>query len=107
MDIRSARRLKIFQRVLVFSAVFLEACSSALWMHYYDTRPRLMDIRVGRTVPLNTHGIVVYLTNSEHFRLQTLMIIGGACFLVAILIEIVKTRGGFLRPNSGSMTPYK
>jgi hypothetical protein len=69
-------------------------------MHYYNTRPRVMDARTGRTIPLNTHGIVVYLTNSENRNLQILPIVGGGLFLLAILIEIVKTRGGFLQPSS-------
>ncbi len=66
-----------------------------------------MDAGIGRTIPLNTHGIVVYLTKSEWGFLEILMITGGAFFLLAILIEIVKTRDRFLRRNSGSITPYK
>jgi hypothetical protein len=88
--------IKILQRILVCSAVV----NGILWMHYYDTRPRSADMSVGRTIPLNTHGIVVYLTNSEHFRLQALMGASGGCFLLAILIETVKTRGQFLVRSS-------
>ncbi len=99
MDSRSERWVKIFQRILVYSALVLEVSGSALWMHYYDTRPKVLDASQGRIIPLNTHGIVVYLTNSEHLRLQTLMITGVACFVLAILIEIVRTRGQFLRPR--------
>jgi hypothetical protein len=74
-------------------------------MHYYNTRPRLMDATSGRTIPVNTHGIVVYLTDSENRNLQILPTVGGGLFLLAILIEIVKTRGGFLQPSS-KQTPF-
>jgi hypothetical protein len=92
--------IKALQRILVCSAVVLGVCNGILWMHYYDTRPRAVDMSVGRTIPLNTHGIVVYLTDSEHFRLQALMGASGGCFLLAILIETVKTRGKFLVRSS-------
>lgn len=76
-------------------------------MHYYDTRPRVMDTSIGRTIPLNTHGIVVWLTSSEHHWLLVLMVTGGAFFLLAILIEVMKTGGKFLRPNPRPPSFYK
>ena len=92
--------LKAVQRVLVFSAVVLGVSSGILWMHYYDTRPHTPDANVGRTIALNTHGISVYVNQSEDSRLQTLMVASAGCFLLAIVIEVIKTRGKFLTSNS-------
>ena len=97
MTLPPARLLKIFQVILVYSAVALGISEGLLWMRYYDTRPHLPDVVSGRTVALNTHGIAVYVTNTEYFRLKALMVATGACFITAIVIEIVKTRGRFLQ----------
>lgn len=99
MDVSRKRLLKIFQVILVYAAVTLGASEGILWMHYYDTRPRSPDAKSGRTIPLNTHGIAVYITRGEHFRLKALMLATGACFITAVVIEIIKTRGGFLQPR--------
>lgn len=101
----SSNLIRVFQRILVYSAVFLGVCNALLWVRYYDTRPRVMDTAAGRTIPLNTHGIVVYLTSSEHRRLDILMIASGGCFLIAILTEVIRTRGQFLSQAPGS-TPF-
>ncbi|PYU12887.1 MAG: hypothetical protein DMG37_12005 [Acidobacteria bacterium] len=99
MDASRKRLLKIFQVILVYAAVTLGASEGILWMHYYDTRPRSPDPIAGRTIALNTHGIAVYVTSGEHFRLRALMLATGTCFITAVLIEIIKTRGGFLQPK--------
>src|SRR5215472_2051263 len=44
----------------------------ALWNDFVSTRPRSMDVSVGRVIPLASHGVVVYLTKEEGQRLSLL-----------------------------------
>ena len=44
----------------------------SLWDHYVRTRPREMQIALGRVIPLHSHGVVVYLTEDERRRLSFL-----------------------------------
>ena len=54
-----------------------------LWYQYVHTRPRFAQPDQGRVYAINNHGLIVYLTKDEQFRLDLLMwttIIFALCF---------------------------
>jgi hypothetical protein len=87
--------------VLVALAIVFAGANTWLWVHYYDTRPRTMDVRAGRTIGLNFHGVVVYLTQQEQDWITLLTALSIGSFVSAIIIQIIRTRGKFLEPGGG------
>jgi len=69
----------------------------SLWEHYVVTRPRARQVEAGRTIPLVSHGVVVYLTQNEKRRLTLLTYVGNGIGLVFVLFSIWKQ---FLRQGS-------
>jgi hypothetical protein len=61
-----------------------------LWDHYVSTKPREVHADQGRTVPLSSHGIVVYVTESERSKLTLLHYTGMALAAVFLTIYFVK-----------------
>lgn len=54
-------------------AMFVSGFSHVyLWLQYAHTRPRFVQPDHGRVYALNTHGLIVYLTKDEQFRLDLL-----------------------------------
>ncbi len=62
----------------------------SLRMHYAGTRPNTFDVTVGRTIPLNTHGTVVFLTRDEKERLDALGFTMGLSLLSSVLIYVFR-----------------
>ena len=62
-----------------------------LWFQYVHTRPRFVQPEQGRVYALNNHGLIVYLTKDEQFRLDLLMwteITFGLCFFWIIAFRL-------------------
>ena len=68
----------------------------SLWEHYVVTRPRVRQVEAGRTIPLASHGVVVYLTQDERQKLTVLNYAGDGMGLIFITFSIWKQ---FLRPR--------
>jgi hypothetical protein len=68
----------------------LAISSTFLWMHYAYTRPTTRNSRAGRIYALNTHGWIVYLNGREQTLLYLLMTVGGALFVSAVVIDLVR-----------------
>jgi hypothetical protein len=66
------KSLPVLMKILGTTVFLLMLCSAYLQFHYSDTRPILEEKEVGRTYPLNVHGRIVYLTQTEKFRLNAL-----------------------------------
>lgn len=49
---------------------------------YKATLPRVPSVSVGRTIPHNVHGTVVYLTEEESKRLEYLRWLGFGSFAI-------------------------
>lgn len=62
----------------------------SLWDYYVSTRPREIEVGQGRTIPLSSHGIVVYLTHSEAEKLKILNHTGYVLAGTFLLIYFVK-----------------
>ena len=77
---------------IVGIAMVILACTLySLWYHYAYTRPRVPQPDQGRIYALNTHGLTVYLTQEEEFRLSLLQgaaIISGACFALTVAFAL-------------------
>jgi hypothetical protein len=87
---RASQIWRIAEAAAAVSGVGTLLASAQLWMHYAYTRPTQPIVFTGAVYALNTHGSVVYLTGREHFLLDLLMIVGGASFAGAVVIDIVK-----------------
>ena len=62
-----------------------------LWLQYAHTRPKFAQPDQGRVYALNTHGLIVYLTKDEQFRLDLLQWTAIAfllCFFAIIVFRI-------------------
>jgi hypothetical protein len=71
-----------------------------LWDQYLNTRPRFVQADQGRVYALNNHGIIVYLTKEEQFRLSLLAgaaAISGFCVALSVAFAVGK-RGGDTGP---------
>ena len=69
----------------------------SLWNYYVSTRPREIQRASGRIIPLSSHGMVVYLTESERNRLRFLYYAGNVFGLSFVLIHLLKRPFG--NPN--------
>ena len=69
----------------------------SLWEHYVVTRPRARQVEPGRTMPLVSHGVVVYLTRNEKQRLTLLSYVGNGMGLIFALFSVWKQ---FIRRSS-------
>src|SRR5438132_1492508 len=72
-------------------AMLVVTCSLYyVWYDYAYTRPRVPRPDQGRIYALNTHGLVVYLTKEEQFRLYLLegtsIILVVSFALIAVLV---------------------
>lgn len=80
--------------VVVFAMLIVALSHLYLWYQYAHTRPKLAQPDQGRVYALNTHGLIVYLTKEEQFRLDLLMwtaITLGVCF-VSINVFIINPK---------------
>ena len=59
-----------------------------MWDGYAHTRPTVPDSRAGRIYALSEHGVTVYLTNPERFRLFLLAGISIFSVLIVVLIGV-------------------
>ena len=63
------------------------------WVYFYiylsKTRPHFPDPQIGRTIPLNNHGTISYLTAEEDDYMTLLSYAGGFIGAAGILILIV------------------
>lgn len=62
----------------------------SLWESYVATRPRVSQVEAGRTIPLRSHGVVVYLTHDESQRLKVLNSVGDVMAFIFISFSIWK-----------------
>jgi hypothetical protein len=62
---RSKRLWKAIAVGVLVSWIFTGYVWYATWESFVSTKPRQMEIATGRTIPLSSHGIVVYLTVNE------------------------------------------
>lgn len=68
-------KAKVWKRALValsVAAILVLFSYMALWDHYWDTLPRSPDQAAGRVYVDNFHGVAVYETRQERFRLHAL-----------------------------------
>jgi len=86
----SRRVWKWVEVAVAIIGVSLALSSAELWMHYAYTRPTIPNSGIGRIYSLNTHGSVVYLNSHEQSLLNSLMIVGGAFFVGAVAIDLLK-----------------
>jgi hypothetical protein len=63
-----------------------------LWTQYDDTRPTSAQPSDGRTYALQTHGHVVFLTQTELSTLYILGIVGAMFLVVAITVRLSKRK---------------
>ena len=61
-------------RVLFLLALIQGVYWLYLERHYVSTYPKAPQVAVGRTVPLNVHGTVIYLTEQEDLALTRLWV---------------------------------
>jgi hypothetical protein len=66
----------------------------SLWDYYVNTRPREVEAAQGRTIPLFSHGVVVYLTQTEAEKLRILNHTGYVLAGIFLFIYIIKKRFG-------------
>jgi hypothetical protein len=85
------------EKFLTYLQVALLLCTWAvgfswysLWNDYVVTRPRSMDSRAGRVIPLTSHGVVVYLTEEERQKLALLNHVGYGIGLTFVSFSIWK-----------------
>jgi hypothetical protein len=81
---------KFLQVLTVVVAFAAGSGSYSLWMHYAATRSKTSDAAIGRTIPLNTHGTVVFLTQDERHRLSTLGYAAALSLLSSALIYVFR-----------------
>jgi len=81
------KRLQVATIAIAFAA---GSAAYSLWMHYAGTRPNTLDVTVGRTIPLNTHGTVVFLTRDEKQRLDALGFTMELSLLSSVLIYVFR-----------------
>lgn len=58
----------------------------ATWESFVSRKPRQMEMANGRTIPLSSHGIVVYLTESERDRLKLL---SRCCYGFTVVLFLI------------------
>src|SRR2546430_2567403 len=85
------------QVALLVCTLTIGSSEYSLWEHYVVTRPRARQVEAGRTIPLVSHGVVVYLTQNEKRRLTLFTYVGNGIGLVFVLFSIWKQ---FLRHGS-------
>ena len=68
----------------------------SLWSSYVATLPRTRQAETGRTIPLVSHGVVVYLTEDERHKLTVLNRVGEGLALILVLFSVWKE---FIRPG--------
>ena len=76
---------RVWRGVLIalsVTAVLILFSYIALWDHYCDTLPRSPDKATGAVYVDNFHGVAVYETRDERFRLHTL---GHAAEILIVL----------------------
>ncbi len=80
-----------FLQVLTIVLAFVAGSGTySLWMHYAATRSKISDETTGRTIPLNTHGTIVFLTLDERQRLDTLGCAAALLLLSSALIYVFR-----------------
>lgn len=92
-DIRS-----YVQVVLLICTMAVGISWYSLWESYVVTRPRVSQVETGRTIPLRSHGVVVYLTHDESQKLKVLNSVGDVMAFIFISLSIWKQ---FLRRQAG------
>ncbi len=81
---------KYLQVVTITVAFVAGSWAYSLWMNYAGTRPKTLDVTVGRTIPLNTHGTVVFLTIEEMHKLHSLEYTTGLSLFSSVLIYVFR-----------------
>jgi hypothetical protein len=84
----NARLWDVLEAVSCGVAVVLFLAFVTVWYQYAETRPRVAEPSIGRIYSLDTHGVVVYLTQLEQSRLYALAWGAGLCFLLGAIIGI-------------------
>ncbi len=91
----------VIETVSAVSALGVFLYYMFLGEQFTHTRPREANPSTGRIYPLNNHGYVVYLTNSEQHRLHILVWTAAFSFLIAVLI------GVFIKKSSRRPKPWE
>jgi hypothetical protein len=81
---------KCLQVAMIAIAFVVGSGAYSLRMHYAGTRPNTFDVTVGRTIPLNTHGTLVFRTRNEKQRLDALGFTMGFSLLSSVLIYVFR-----------------
>ena len=76
-------------RVLSAAAVVGGLLSLYPWFYYYDILPRSPQPNVGRTYPINMHGVITYGTRQERRRLNLSWDAFFGCFAALCLSGIL------------------
>jgi hypothetical protein len=91
----SYRFWKRLGSIAAVAMIVLVCALSYLWYDYAYTRPRVSQPDQGRVYALNTHGLIVYLTKEEQFRLSLLqgaVVISGVCFALTVAFALRANR---------------
>ncbi len=89
-DVRPQVFWKCLQVATIAIAFVAGSGAYSLWMHYAGSCPNTLNVTVGRTIPLNTHGTVVFLTRGEKHRLDVLRYTTGLSLLSSALIYVFR-----------------
>jgi hypothetical protein len=81
---------KCLQVATIATAFVAGSGAYSLRMHYAGTRPNTPDMTIGRTIPLNTHGTVIFLKTDEKQRLDALGFTMGLSVLSSVLIYVFR-----------------
>jgi hypothetical protein len=77
---------KRLQTVLLLIVVSTSILWFSLFWSYVQTRPSTPQPRSGNLIPLHSHGVTVYITSEERFKLQLAFypasILGLTMFLI-------------------------
>src|SRR5712692_4721351 len=86
-NLRTRRRvLIVIVRTMGISALLTWFAYVATSLHFDATRPIQSSAEIGRTIPHNNHGHIVYLTHDEEHRLLVLREIPIGLALIAIVV---------------------
>jgi hypothetical protein len=90
MRIRGATVWKTVMVALIFAGISTFLWGVCLWCVYFDTLPRSPDKVAGRIYAGNFHGVILYETRQERFRLHALENASEALIVTILLLKVIE-----------------
>lgn len=91
------RPLKWLEVLALVLASAAWGAALALHIYFVHSLPRAPSPAVGRVIPLNEHGVFVYLTSAESLLHKSLFILAGVAFGSAVMIDVLADPLGWRR----------